>query len=461
MIWVKKSCLGMKYYKMVLPYSVRDTLSGWSGFNMGKKRRKVWKTTPSCIFWVVWKERNRIAFDNEELLMNSAQRLHDLGDESKLLPLWRQADPRFLWNNYMLEVLIDNKLDPYLLPVIQGNILISYFQAAIGKDIIDVTLIARRCTRRTEGNDVREIDGGEEKKKSYGNAVSTLRLAGSMTDIVTLKHVLEETPMKRLYFLEGTRMWRRGADSDGAGRRWSKANEGASGHLVEAQSRGPSSGSPIHECSLFWEKDELRRLREAEAFHKEQTKTDLALVEEAKRYVQPDCLSHEPPLSPSFLFGRIPVREFCDLSGPGKKCDEDENPLQMIMGSESPLRKNGECWDLVEVSKSSTDDVGKDVSSDQIVPRVSKAGEEISWENSDLAKFSNFLGFSTEGLEKDIMEFLVKIRKRRERVHSKSILEKSKFERELKRLECSINYEGGKKQNVGGQVRGCQIMEFK
>ncbi|KAI8016492.1 Phosphoinositide phosphatase SAC7 [Camellia lanceoleosa] len=90
----------------------------------------------------------------------SAQRLHNLGDESKLLPLWRQADPRFFWNNYMLEVLIDNKLDPYLLPVIQGTF--QNFQAPIGKDIIDVTLIARRCTRRT-----------------------------------------------------GTRMWRRGADSDG------------------------------------------------------------------------------------------------------------------------------------------------------------------------------------------------------------------------------------------------------
>lgn len=90
----------------------------------------------------------------------SAQRLHDLGDESKLLPLWRQADPRFLWNNYMLEVLIDHKLDPYLLPLVQGSF--NHFQAAIGKDIIDVTLIARRCTRRT-----------------------------------------------------GTRMWRRGADSDG------------------------------------------------------------------------------------------------------------------------------------------------------------------------------------------------------------------------------------------------------
>ncbi|XP_022855028.1 phosphoinositide phosphatase SAC6 [Olea europaea var. sylvestris] len=90
----------------------------------------------------------------------SVQRLHDLGDESKLLPLWRQADPRFLWNNYMMEVLIDNKLDPYLLPVVQGSF--QNFQAAIGKDILNIMLIARRCTRRN-----------------------------------------------------GTRMWRRGADSDG------------------------------------------------------------------------------------------------------------------------------------------------------------------------------------------------------------------------------------------------------
>ncbi|CAL5334143.1 unnamed protein product [Camellia sinensis] len=86
----------------------------------------------------------------------SAQRLHNLGDESKLLPLWRQADPRFFWNNYMLEVLIDNKLH------LNGPSAFQNFQAPIGKDIIDVTLIARRCTRRT-----------------------------------------------------GTRMWRRGADSDG------------------------------------------------------------------------------------------------------------------------------------------------------------------------------------------------------------------------------------------------------
>eukprot|EP00268_Persea_americana_P011946 TRINITY_DN14_c0_g2_i5.p1 TRINITY_DN14_c0_g2~~TRINITY_DN14_c0_g2_i5.p1 ORF type:complete len:109 (-),score=17.73 TRINITY_DN14_c0_g2_i5:365-691(-) len=48
----------------------------------------------------------------------------------------------------MLEVLIDNKLEPYLLPVIQGSF--QNFQVEIGKEIVDVTLIARRCTRRTE-----------------------------------------------------------------------------------------------------------------------------------------------------------------------------------------------------------------------------------------------------------------------------------------------------------------------
>ena len=34
----------------VLSFSVRDTLFGWCGFNIGKKRRKVWKVAPLCIF---------------------------------------------------------------------------------------------------------------------------------------------------------------------------------------------------------------------------------------------------------------------------------------------------------------------------------------------------------------------------------------------------------------------------
>ena len=74
-----------------------------------------------------------------------------------------------------------------------------------------------------------------------------------------------------------------------------------------------------------------------------------------------------------------------------------------------------------------------------------------------MAKFSLFLGFPTEGLEKEILSFLVKIRKRREKIHSKGLLEKSKFERELKRLECSINYEGDVKKKWPIQGRGSQL----
>ena len=33
---------------------------------LGKKRRKVWKAASLCLFWAVWMERNRIAFDNED-----------------------------------------------------------------------------------------------------------------------------------------------------------------------------------------------------------------------------------------------------------------------------------------------------------------------------------------------------------------------------------------------------------
>ncbi|RVW99228.1 hypothetical protein CK203_018953 [Vitis vinifera] len=83
---------------------------------------------------------------------------------------------------------------------------------------------------------------------------------------------------------------------------------------------------------------------------------------------------------------------------------------------------------------------------------------EGNWEESGLARFSKFLGFPTEGLEKEILNFLTKIRKRREKIYSKELLEKSKFERELKRLECSINYEGGLKQKGSVQGKGRQIV---
>ncbi|RVX06636.1 hypothetical protein CK203_029579 [Vitis vinifera] len=48
-------------------------------------------------------------------------------------------------------------------------------------------------------------------------------------------------------------------------------------------------------------------------------------------------------------------------------------------------------------------------------------------------------------------------RKRREKIHSKGLLEKSRFERELKRLECSVNYEGDGKKKGSIQGKGMQM----
>ena len=39
---------------------------------MGKKRKAVWQVGSSCVFWVIWKARNKIAFEDSVL---SIQRL--------------------------------------------------------------------------------------------------------------------------------------------------------------------------------------------------------------------------------------------------------------------------------------------------------------------------------------------------------------------------------------------------
>ena len=117
------------------------------------------------------------------------------------------------------------------------------------------------------------------------------------------------------------------------------------------------------------------------------------------------------------------------------------------------MEGNG-CWDLVEFTKDRNLARGVEWNSKMTEPQEIRNEKEDRWEESSLAKFSHFLGFSIEGLEKEILNFLIKIRKRRERIHSKELMEKSKFERELKRLECSVNYEKGYKQKGPSQGKG-------
>ncbi|PKA66909.1 Phosphoinositide phosphatase SAC8 [Apostasia shenzhenica] len=74
------------------------------------------------------------------------QRAYKLDEGRLLKPLWKQADPRFVWNRNLLEDLIECKLDAFIIPFIQGNILAICF--TIKDSLAKVTLISRRCNRR-------------------------------------------------------------------------------------------------------------------------------------------------------------------------------------------------------------------------------------------------------------------------------------------------------------------------
>ena len=51
----------------VFPKTIKEALLGWKGSFVGGKRSMIWKSVFLCIFWTVWKERNRIAFKNGSL----------------------------------------------------------------------------------------------------------------------------------------------------------------------------------------------------------------------------------------------------------------------------------------------------------------------------------------------------------------------------------------------------------
>ncbi|XP_052173172.1 phosphoinositide phosphatase SAC8 isoform X2 [Diospyros lotus] len=74
------------------------------------------------------------------------QRRFKLAERWMNKPIWKQADPRFVWNRNIMEQLIENKLDGFIIPLLQGS-----FQAGwlkLKDSPATITLISRRCTRR-------------------------------------------------------------------------------------------------------------------------------------------------------------------------------------------------------------------------------------------------------------------------------------------------------------------------
>ena len=74
------------------------------------------------------------------------------------------------------------------------------------------------------------------------------------------------------------------------------------------------------------------------------------------------------------------------------------------------LSANGnDCWELVEFNGPISVARDSEGGSSQYESQEGRGERALNWEDSSLAKFSQFLGFSAEGLEKEILSFLVKI----------------------------------------------------
>ena len=90
--------------------------------------------------------------------------------------------------------------------------------------------------------------------------------------------------------------------------------------------------------------------------------------------------------------------------------------------------------------------------------------EDSEYENrkdSCLEKFSDFLGFPTKGFENEIMELMRKLGVRQQLVKKKGIVTVSKCERELRKLESSINYNVKDKNKGGGGDMGNLLLKLK
>ena len=83
-----------------------------------------------------------------------------------------------------------------------------------------------------------------------------------------------------------------------------------------------------------------------------------------------------------------------------------------------------------------------------------------NWEDSCLSKFSEFLRVTTVGFEAEILKMMRKLEAQQEGDKRKGYPTETRCERELRKLECTINY-SGKSQNRSGRDRGNFLLKLK
>ncbi|KAH7388304.1 hypothetical protein KP509_16G069200 [Ceratopteris richardii] len=134
-------------YKEKEIYYVQSMRFLYCGSGLGSLTMQERKDEAHFVSLLKTLERTSGLFFSYEIdLTLSLERGNSFLQVRELQPLWKQADPRFLWNHYILEELIENKLGPYILPVVQGSF--QEIRVPVGEHCLNIFLIARRCNRR-------------------------------------------------------------------------------------------------------------------------------------------------------------------------------------------------------------------------------------------------------------------------------------------------------------------------
>ena len=104
------------------------------------------------------------AFD----IFTNYQKKRTLSEDILKEPLWKRIDERFFWNRYLLQQFIDNNLNDWIIPVVDGFMRIE--PSNINGCLFDYILISRRDCLRTGA---RFLTRGADIKGNVANFVET------------------------------------------------------------------------------------------------------------------------------------------------------------------------------------------------------------------------------------------------------------------------------------------------
>ncbi|GMP51249.1 hypothetical protein CsSME_00017550 [Camellia sinensis var. sinensis] len=113
------------------------------------------------------------------------QRRFKLAEGWMSKPIWKQVDPRFVWNRNILEELIENKLDGFIIPLLQGSYQTG--QLKLKNSPATITLISRRCTRRLGTRMWRRGANLEGDVANFIETEQLLEFEGSMSSFLQIR----------------------------------------------------------------------------------------------------------------------------------------------------------------------------------------------------------------------------------------------------------------------------------